>query len=319
MDQLMVDCGDARPSPGDEVVLLGSQGDDVIAAHELAERAGTIAYEIVTRIGGPGAQEVPGMRKRVAAIGAGVAAGAIAAGAVSRTVMRRRTGQHLEAELWDLPPDDLGPVESFDGTRIAVRAAGDPDAPVLLFVHGFSLDMTIWHEQWVDLSAGFRCVLMDQRGHGSSGPPAHGDLSLRAMGRDVAAVLDAVAPARRAVVVGHSLGAMAAIAMAEQRPELFGPRVAGVVLVGASSDDLLRGAMGSLTDLLRRRPAHARPARRVGSIGPQGGHGEPGRPPRRRRAAHPVRAGRAGRTSSITSCGSPSVPPPRCGPTDSPN
>jgi pimeloyl-ACP methyl ester carboxylesterase len=195
------------------------------------------------------------MKKRVAAIGAGVFAGALAAGAVTRTVMRRRTELHLEAELWDLPPDDLGHVESFDGTRLAVRAAGDPDAPILLFVHGFSLDMTIWHEQWVDLSAGSRCVLMDLRGHGQSGPPAHGDMSLRAMGRDIAAVLDAVAPARPAVVIGHSLGGMASIAMAEQRPELFGPRVSGLVLVGVSTDDLVHGAVGSLTDLLRRRPS----------------------------------------------------------------
>ena len=51
MDQLMVDCGDAEPAPGDDVVLLGSQGDETVSAWELAERAGTIAYEIVTRIG----------------------------------------------------------------------------------------------------------------------------------------------------------------------------------------------------------------------------------------------------------------------------
>jgi pimeloyl-ACP methyl ester carboxylesterase len=195
------------------------------------------------------------VRRRVAAIGAGVAAGAVAAGALTRTVMRRRTGHHLEADLWDLPPDDLGHIESFDGTRIAVRAAGDPEAPVLLFVHGFSLDMTTWHEQWVDLSTDFRCVLMDQRGHGRSGPAAHGNLSMRAMGRDVAAVLDSVAPRSPAMVIGHSMGGIAAIAMAEQRPELFGPRVAGLILVGTSSDDLLHGAIGSITGLLRRRPA----------------------------------------------------------------
>lgn len=52
MDQIMVDCGQAQPSPGEEVVLLGGQGDDTISAHELGARAGTIAYEILARIGG---------------------------------------------------------------------------------------------------------------------------------------------------------------------------------------------------------------------------------------------------------------------------
>lgn len=50
MDQLVVDCGDLEPAPGDEVVLLGAQGDEAIGAWELAERAGTIGYEIVTRL-----------------------------------------------------------------------------------------------------------------------------------------------------------------------------------------------------------------------------------------------------------------------------
>ena len=71
------------------------------------------------------------------------------------------------------------------------------------------------------------------------------------MGRDVAAVLDRVAADRPVVLVGHSMGAMAILAMAEQRPELFGPRVRGVVLVGAASSDLIQGAIGSVTDLLR--------------------------------------------------------------------
>jgi alanine racemase len=55
MDQLIVDCGDLAVEEGDEVVLLGSQADETFTAEELAGHAGTIAYEIVTRIG----QRVP--------------------------------------------------------------------------------------------------------------------------------------------------------------------------------------------------------------------------------------------------------------------
>jgi alanine racemase len=51
MDQLMVDCGDDEVAVGDEVVLIGRQGDEWVTADEWAEALGTIAYEIVCGIG----------------------------------------------------------------------------------------------------------------------------------------------------------------------------------------------------------------------------------------------------------------------------
>ena len=51
MDQLMVDCGDDEIAVGDEVVLIGRQGDEVITAQEWADRVDTIAYEVVCGIG----------------------------------------------------------------------------------------------------------------------------------------------------------------------------------------------------------------------------------------------------------------------------
>ena len=190
--------------------------------------------------------------KRTAAITTALTAGTVATGAaVGVMFRRRRRGRYLAPSIGDLPPDVLGPVRSFDGTDIAVRAAGDVDAPILLFTHGFSLDMSTWREQWIDLAEDFRCILMDHRSHGESGSAVNGDLSVRAMGRDLAAVLDAIAPDRPAIVIGHSMGAMAILAMAEHHPELFGPRVAGVALTGASSSELFRGAIGSVTEFLR--------------------------------------------------------------------
>ncbi len=51
MDQLMVDVGDLPVVTGDEVVLLGAQGDESVTADEWADRLGTIGYEIVCGIG----------------------------------------------------------------------------------------------------------------------------------------------------------------------------------------------------------------------------------------------------------------------------
>ena len=51
MDQLMVDCGDDGVAVGDEVVLIGRQGEEVIRAEDWATTLGTIGYEIVCGIG----------------------------------------------------------------------------------------------------------------------------------------------------------------------------------------------------------------------------------------------------------------------------
>lgn len=52
MDQFMIDltCLGNEVSVGDEIVILGSQGKDRISADEIAEKAGTISYEIVNRM-----------------------------------------------------------------------------------------------------------------------------------------------------------------------------------------------------------------------------------------------------------------------------
>lgn len=50
MDHIMADCGDDEIAPGDEVVLMGRQGDERIRVEELADIAGTIGDEVVTGI-----------------------------------------------------------------------------------------------------------------------------------------------------------------------------------------------------------------------------------------------------------------------------
>ncbi len=54
MDQIVVDCGppgSARVAVGDEVVLIGRQGDEEVTAAEWAQRLGTISYEVLCDIG----------------------------------------------------------------------------------------------------------------------------------------------------------------------------------------------------------------------------------------------------------------------------
>jgi pimeloyl-ACP methyl ester carboxylesterase len=181
-------------------------------------------------------------------VGAAAAVGAATIAAERLVVRRLRSRPDPESgeALGTPPPEDLGTVRSFDGTELAVRAAGPEGAPALVFAHGFSLDMTTWYHQWRAFADRYRCILYDARAHGRSGKPASGDYSLLAMGRDMKVVLDATVPQGPAVLVGHSMGGMAIVAMAKEHPEVFGDRVAGTVLSDTAISDLLTEVLGGL-------------------------------------------------------------------------
>ena len=196
---------------------------------------------------------VHGIGRRAAFVSAGVATGAVVAGLVGSAAIRR-SRVTPGPPVGDLPPEELPQVTSFDGTRLAVRASGHRDAPTIVLCHGFSLDMSTWSEQWPELARDFRVVAFDHRSHGRSSRAARRDLTTDAMGRDVMAVLEAVSPHDRAVLVGHSIGASAILAAAGRDPGGFAARVAGVVLVGAATSGLLLGTTSHVPELVRPRP-----------------------------------------------------------------
>ena len=52
MDQVLVDCGaDDLVVRGDEVVVLGAQGDQIVSVQDVAQATDTIVYEVLTAIG----------------------------------------------------------------------------------------------------------------------------------------------------------------------------------------------------------------------------------------------------------------------------
>jgi pimeloyl-ACP methyl ester carboxylesterase len=156
-------------------------------------------------------------------------------------------------------------VIADDGVRLQVEVCGPDDAMVtIVFCHGYTLSQEIWHYQRQELQADFRLVLWDQRSHGRSGrsDPAH--ISINQLGRDLAAVLTATAPgAGPVVLVGHSMGGMTIMALAEQQPELFGGQIVGVVLISTTAH--LADATGWLPGPLRPVARWAAPAMLRGS------------------------------------------------------
>jgi 3-oxoadipate enol-lactonase len=118
-----------------------------------------------------------------------------------------------------------------DGTRIYYEVHGS--GPAVLFVHGSGGHHAAWWQQVAALRGDCTVITMDLRGFGCS--RWEGDHDSAAFPGDVIAVLDAVAARgdgaagagpQRAVLVGQSIGAAAALRAALSRPD----RAAGVVL-----------------------------------------------------------------------------------------
>ncbi|MDX3851272.1 alpha/beta hydrolase [Streptomyces sp. AK02-01A] len=118
-------------------------------------------------------------------------------------------------------------------------------APVtVVFSHGYCLSQDSWHFQRAALKGLVRTVHWDQRSHGRSGRgvaqrgPGAVPVTIDQLGRDLKAVIDAAAPEGPLVLVGHSMGGMTMMALADQYPELIRDRVVGVAFVGTSSGKL---------------------------------------------------------------------------------
>ncbi|HEX2781549.1 MAG TPA: alpha/beta fold hydrolase [Gemmatimonadaceae bacterium] len=105
-------------------------------------------------------------------------------------------------------------------------------APALLFVHGMLGDASFWTPTIEALGEQRpRAIAAELRGHGSSEPAASEDYSPRACAADLLAVLDGYG-LDRATVIGHSYGALVALAFAAAHPE----RVARLVLADPPGD-----------------------------------------------------------------------------------
>lgn len=149
-------------------------------------------------------------------------------------------------------PRPVPGVRTGDGVPLHVEIRGS-QGPTVVFSHGFKVDSDEWAPQVAALGGRARVVTWDQRGHGRSGWGDPRNATIDQLGRDLAAVVDAVAPSGRVVLAGHSMGGMAVLALARQHPAWFGTRVVGVFLVATSAGDLIsEGPLGALHHMARR-------------------------------------------------------------------
>lgn len=186
----------------------------------------------------------------------GVAVG-LAARRHTQLTERRRLATQLSDPAGgpaDLPVGDPSSVTADDGVRLACEeiepASGRAELTVVL-VHGLALDRRTWHFQRGALAAladpAVRLVLYDLRSHGRSERASRESCTIEQLGHDLDAVIRALAPEGPLVLVGHSMGGMTIMALAEQHPDLFRERVQGVALISTSAGEVASsGLQGTL-------------------------------------------------------------------------
>jgi pimeloyl-ACP methyl ester carboxylesterase len=187
----------------------------------------------------------------------GIAAGGIAAGVAAERYVRRRRHRFdaddpcLDEPFGELDYDSQCSVTTKDDVNLYVETVDGPSDLTLVYVHGFCLDMGTFHFQRQEFAGEYRQVLYDQPGHGRSGRLPKGEYTLDALGAGLRAVIDRAVPDGRVVLFGHSMGGMTIMALAEQAPELFADRVAGIVLISTSAGRLNEVTFG-LPDVVSR-------------------------------------------------------------------
>ncbi|MFE0043036.1 alpha/beta fold hydrolase [Streptomyces albireticuli] len=147
-------------------------------------------------------------------------------------------------------------------TRLNVECLGDPGGPVVVLVHGLTLNSLAAYYFSVAgelAAAGHRVVMYDQRGHGRSERP-HTGYRLETFTDDLLALLDTLGVDRPFFLVGDCFGGAVAMDFAVQHPD----RLIGAVLIESvlPTHDWAR----EMSRLLARLAEAARDPRAVGPI-----------------------------------------------------
>lgn len=131
----------------------------------------------------------------------------------------QRTHLRRVAELAGVPIDDVVLPEDLNivanGLRVHLLDWKRSSAPAVVFLHGGSLNAHTWDVVCLSLSAEYRCIAIDLRGHGESEWSPEADYRLSAMAADVEAVISALNLGGYALV-GMSLGGLTAMLVASK-------------------------------------------------------------------------------------------------------
>ena len=90
----------------------------------------------------------------------------------------------------------------IDGVRVHYQEAGDPNAPVLVLIHGFASSTLVWSKVFLPLAEiGFRVIAIDMVGFGYSGKPRNGEYTIAGQASLLNSLLDRL-DIKRATLAG---------------------------------------------------------------------------------------------------------------------
>ncbi|MEO8273632.1 MAG: alpha/beta fold hydrolase [Chloroflexota bacterium] len=127
-----------------------------------------------------------------------------------------------------MPPHPDAPISPSSLGSPSWHVSGPADAPAIVFIHGAMMGRSVWRPQLDALADRYRCIFVDQPGHGTL---RHQPFTLEGAVANVLAAIDAEANGR-AMLVGLSLGGYVAMTVAGLHPT----RVRGLVIAGCTRE-----------------------------------------------------------------------------------
>lgn len=133
-----------------------------------------------------------------------------------------------------VPTQAPRPLDSQDsfydhrGVKIRFRTSGT-GAPVV-FIHGFGGSLDTWRYVTDDLKTNHQLILLDLKGHGLSDRPGDGAYALSDHAEIVLGLIRHLG-LKDVVIVGHSFGAIVAVAAAVAAKDAAAPNITGLVII----------------------------------------------------------------------------------------
>jgi pimeloyl-ACP methyl ester carboxylesterase len=170
----------------------------------------------------------------------GLAVGVTAATATGLIVraVRNNADDPYENEDFNRSFGKLRKLVTTDGVDLLLWDNNKKSDTTVVFLHGFATSHRCWFFQHQAMDAlGVNQIYYDQRGHGISARGKKENDTIDQLAEDLRQVLDLV-KTPHVVLVGHSMGGMTILKLAELYPHLFGTKVDGVALYSTSAGDV---------------------------------------------------------------------------------